>query len=228
MAEEKENKKEEPTKIPAGEQVEAAPTTEPAIEPAGKPVAEEQAPAETEEPKAEEKKEEPKAEEKKEEPKAEQKVEQKVEAAPAVKEKPATADKPKPKVKVAGKTADILESIKSLSVLELSELVQALEDEFGVTAAAPVAMAPTPGGAVGAGAAAAPEEKSEFDVLLKEVGPKKIEVIKAVRSVTTLGLKEAKALVDEAPNPVKEKATKEEADKIKKLLEEAGATVEVK
>lgn len=120
---------------------------------------------------------------------------------------------------------EILESIKGMSVLELSELVKTLEDEFGVSAAAmaPVAVA----GAPAAGGEAA-EEKSEFDVILAAVGDKKIEVIKVVRSVTTLGLKEAKELVDGAPNPVKEKVNKEEAEKVKKALEEAGATVELK
>ena len=121
----------------------------------------------------------------------------------------------------------ILESIKGMSVLELSELVKAVEEEFGVSAAA---MAPM--GVAGAAQAAAPEagseEKSEFDVILSAVGDKKIEVIKVVRSVTTLGLKEAKELVDGAPNPVKEKVNKEEADKVKQALEGAGATVELK
>lgn len=130
------------------------------------------------------------------------------------------------KVKQATKE-DILESIKGMSVLELSELVKALEEEFGVSAAA----AAIPMAAAGAGApgeAAAVEEKSEFDVILQAVGEKKIEVIKVVRSVTTLGLKEAKDLVDGAPNPVKEKVNKEEADKVKEMLEAAGATVELK
>lgn len=121
---------------------------------------------------------------------------------------------------------EILETIKGMSVLELSELVKSLEEEFGVSAAAmaPVAVA----GAPAAGAGEAAEEKSEFDVVLAAVGDKKIEVIKVVRSVTTLGLKEAKELVDGAPNTVKEKVNKEEADKLKAQLEEAGATVELK
>ena len=129
--------------------------------------------------------------------------------------------------KTATKEEEILGSIKGMSVLELSELVKALEEEFGVSAAAAVGAAPT---APGASPTAAPaeEEKAEFDVMLTGVGEKKIEVIKVVRSVTNLGLKEAKALVDEAPNPVKEKVSKEEAEKIKKLLEGAGATVELK
>jgi large subunit ribosomal protein L7/L12 len=119
---------------------------------------------------------------------------------------------------------EIMETIKGMSVLELSELVKSLEEEFGVSAAAmaPVAVA-------GAPAAGEPvEEKSDFDVVLAAVGDKKIEVIKVVRSVTTLGLKEAKELVDGAPNTVKEKVNKEEADKLKAQLEEAGATVELK
>jgi large subunit ribosomal protein L7/L12 len=121
---------------------------------------------------------------------------------------------------------EILESIKGMSVLELSELVKSLEEEFGVSAAAMMA-AP----AAGAGAAApaeAAEEKSEFDVVLSAVGDKKIEVIKVVRSLTTLGLKEAKDLVDGAPNTVKEKANKEDAEAMKAQLEAAGATVELK
>ncbi|MFH1736450.1 MAG: 50S ribosomal protein L7/L12 [Actinomycetota bacterium] len=123
----------------------------------------------------------------------------------------------------------ILESIKGMSVLELSELVKALEEEFGVSAAAMAPMV-VAGAAQAAGAApeAGSEEKSEFDVILSAVGDKKIEVIKVVRSVTTLGLKEAKELVDGAPNPVKEKVNKEEADKVKQALEGAGATVELK
>ena len=120
-----------------------------------------------------------------------------------------------------------VEEIKGMSVLDLSELVKALEEEFGVSAAAaaPAAAAPAAGGG---GAAEAVEEQTEFDVILTGTGDKKIQVIKVVRAVTGLGLKEAKAVVDEAPGPVKEGVTKEEADKIKADLEEAGATVEVK
>lgn len=121
---------------------------------------------------------------------------------------------------------EILESIKGMSVLELSELVKSLEEEFGVSAAAMMA-APAAGAAAAAPAEAA-EEKSEFDVVLSTVGDKKIEVIKVVRSVTTLGLKEAKDLVDGAPNTVKEKVNKEEAEALKAQLEAAGATVELK
>lgn len=123
------------------------------------------------------------------------------------------------------KIAEIVEKIKALTLVEASELKQALEDEFGVTAAAPVAVAAA--AAPGEGAAAA-EEKTEFDVILANFGDKKINVIKVVRAHTGLGLKEAKDLVDGAPKPVKEGVTKEEADKIKKELEEAGATVEIK
>jgi large subunit ribosomal protein L7/L12 len=111
-----------------------------------------------------------------------------------------------------------------MSVLELSELVKELEDKFGVSAAVPVAVAAAPGSV----AAEAAEEKTEFDVILSQIGDKKIQVIKVIRAITGLGLKEAKALVDEAPKPVKEGVTKDEAEDIKKQLEEAGATVVVK
>tara|TARA_B100000902_G_scaffold140742_1_gene138679 strand:+ start:548 stop:958 length:411 start_codon:yes stop_codon:yes gene_type:complete len=122
------------------------------------------------------------------------------------------------------KVAEIIETIGGLTVLELAELVKALEDKFGVSAAAPVMMA---GGAGGGGESAA-EEKDSFDVVLAGAGDKKIQVIKVVREITGLGLKEAKALVDEAPKPVKEGVSKDEADELKKSLEEAGASVEVK
>lgn len=123
------------------------------------------------------------------------------------------------------KIAELVEKIKALTLVEASELKKALEDEFGVTAAAPMMMA----GAPAAGAAAAPaEEKTEFDVILKVAGEKKINVIKVVRAHTGLGLKEAKDLVDGAPKPVKEAISKDEAEKIKKELEESGATVEIK
>ena len=123
------------------------------------------------------------------------------------------------------KVAEIVEKIKTLSLVEASELKTALEDEFGVTAAAPVIMA---GGPAAGGAAAAAEEKTEFDVILKAAGDKKINVIKVVRAHTGLGLKEAKDLVDGAPNTVKEAISKDEAEKLKKEFEEAGATVELK
>jgi len=128
---------------------------------------------------------------------------------------------------MADKVAEIVEKIKKLSLMEASELKKALEEEFGVTAAAPVIMA---GGAAGAagGDAAAVEEQTEFDVVLQTIGDKKINVIKVVRAHTGLGLKEAKELVDNAPNPVKEGIPKDEAEKLKKEFEEAGATVELK
>ncbi len=119
----------------------------------------------------------------------------------------------------------IMEAIEQMTVLELSELVKALEEKFGVSAAAPVAMAAAP--AAGAAAAAA-EEQTEFDVILTNAGAGKINVIKVVREVTGLGLKEAKDLVDGAPKPVKEKVSKADAEAIKAKLVEAGATVEVK
>ena len=126
---------------------------------------------------------------------------------------------------------DILESIANMTVLELSELLKEFEDKFGVTAAAPVAVAAAPAGggaAASDGASAAVEEQTEFAAVLAEVGPNKIPVIKVVRELTGLGLKEAKDLVDAAPKPVKEGVTKEEAEKIKAALEEQGANVEIK
>ncbi len=120
----------------------------------------------------------------------------------------------------------ILEAIENMTVLELSELVKAMEEKFGVTAAAPVAVAAAP--AAGGAAAAADEEKTEFDVVLSSIGDQKIKVIKVVREITGLGLKEAKDLVDNAPKPVKEGVDKEEAEAIKAKLAEVGATVEVK
>ena len=119
---------------------------------------------------------------------------------------------------------EILEAIGNMSVLELSELVKAIEDKFGVSAAAPVAVAAAPA----AGAAAAAEEKTEFDVILKSAGANKIGVIKVVRALTGLGLKEAKDKVDGAPSTLKEAVSKEEAEEAKKQLVEAGAEVEVK
>mgnify|MGYP000767263506 CR=1 FL=1 len=120
------------------------------------------------------------------------------------------------------KVLAFVENVKELTVLELAELVKALEEEFGVSAAAAAVAAPA------AGAAAAEEEKTEFDVILKEVGPEKIKVIKVVRELTGLGLKEAKELVDNAPKPLKEGVTKEAAEEIKKKFAEVGATVEIK
>jgi large subunit ribosomal protein L7/L12 len=124
---------------------------------------------------------------------------------------------------------EIIGAIKGMSVLDLNELVKALQDEFGVSAAMPM-MGAMPGMAGPGGGEAAPveEEKTSFDVILASAGDKKIQVIKAVREVTTLGLKEAKDLVDNAPQPVKEGVTKEEAEQLKAKLEEQGATVEIK
>ena len=122
---------------------------------------------------------------------------------------------------------DIMEAIKGLSVLDLAELVKSLEEEFGVSAAAPVAMATVQGVAGTAEAAAEEEEQSEFSVQLQEIGPNKINVIKAVREVTTLGLKEAKELVESAPTMVKEAVAKDEAEQVKEKLEGAGAKVAV-
>ena len=120
------------------------------------------------------------------------------------------------------------EQLEEMSVLELVELKKAIEEEWGVTAAAPVAVAAAPGAAAGGDGAAAPEEKDSFDVVLTSAGDKKIQVIKVVRAATGLGLKEAKDLVDGAPNSVKEALAKDEADKLKAELEEAGAGVELK
>jgi large subunit ribosomal protein L7/L12 len=119
---------------------------------------------------------------------------------------------------------DILNAIAEMSVMDVVELIEAMEEKFGVTAAAAVAAAPAAAG----GEAAAAEEKTDFDVILASAGEKKVNVIKAVRAITGLGLKEAKALVDGAPSPVKEGASKDEAEDAKKQLEEAGATVELK
>jgi large subunit ribosomal protein L7/L12 len=121
----------------------------------------------------------------------------------------------------------LFDELGKMSVLELVELKNKIEEEWGVTAAAPVAVA-APGGGAGGGDGAAAEEKTSFDVVLTEAGGQKIQVIKVVRAVTGLGLKEAKDLVDSAPKPVKEGAAQEEADQIKAQLEEAGATVELK
>ncbi|NLJ77260.1 MAG: 50S ribosomal protein L7/L12 [Peptococcaceae bacterium] len=124
------------------------------------------------------------------------------------------------------KVQEILEAVKGMTVLELSELVKAFEEEFGVSAAAPVAVAAAPGAA--AAAQEEVEEQTEFDVILTGIGDQKIKVIKAVREITALGLKEAKDLVDNAPKPVKEKISKEEAEAIKAKLTEVGASVDLK
>ena len=128
---------------------------------------------------------------------------------------------------MATSTADWIEELKSISVLELAERIKALEEEFGVSATAVAAAAPAAAGGGGDGDGGA-EEQTTFDVVLTSAGDKKIQVIKVVRAATGLGLKEAKALVDEAPKPIKEGVEREEADKLKADLEEAGASVEVK
>jgi large subunit ribosomal protein L7/L12 len=129
---------------------------------------------------------------------------------------------------MATSTADWIEELKGISVLELSERIKALEEEFGVSATAVAAAAPAAGGGAAGGDGGGEEEKTSFDVVLTASGDKKIQVIKVVRAATGLGLKEAKALVDEAPKPIKEGVEKDEADKLKQELEEAGGSVEVK
>lgn len=160
-------------------------------------------------------------EEKKAEAKEEKKAEAKEETKAAEKE---TKAEPKKKATTGGNVDKILEMVETMTVLELSDLVKALEDKFGVTAAAPMAVMP---GAMPAGAAEA-EEQTEFDVILKDIGDQKIQVIKVVRAITSLGLIEAKKLVEDAPSPIKEAVTKDEAEEIKKKVEEVGATVEIK
>ena len=125
-------------------------------------------------------------------------------------------------------TPELLDVFKNMTVLELNEFLKAFEEEFGVTAAAPVAVAAAPAAGGGAAGAEAAEEQDEFDVILEAAGDKKIQVIKEVRSLTSLGLKEAKDLVDSAPKPVLERVPREQADKAKAQLEGAGATVELK
>jgi len=129
---------------------------------------------------------------------------------------------------MAQSTSEWIDELKSISVLELSERIKALEEEFGVSAQAAAVAAPAGGGAGGGDGAAPAEEQSAFDVVLTAAGDKKIQVIKVVRAATSLGLKEAKALVDEAPKAVREGVDRDEADKLKQELEEAGATVEIK
>ncbi len=146
-----------------------------------------------------------------------EKTEEKVEQEAATEEKSGPV--------LEGKMAEFVDWIEGISVLELSKLVKALEDRLGVTASAPMAVA---AGAPAAGGEEAAEEKTEFDVILAEVGSQKIQVIKEIRGLTSLGLKEAKELVDSAPKPVKESVSKDEAEEIKKKLEGAGAKVEIK
>jgi len=169
---------------------------------------------------------EPKAETKPEkvEPKAETKPE-KVEPKAETKPEKAAAKKPSPEL--SKKLKDLMKSVEEMTVMELSTLVKAMEDKFGVSASMPM-MAMAPGGAGGAGAGAAAEEKTTFDVILAKMGDKKIQVIKEIRTVTSLGLKEAKDLVESAPKPIKQGVSKEEAAEIKKKVEAQGATVELK
>lgn len=157
-------------------------------------------------------------------------AEEKAEADTEAKTKTAVAEEPvekkKPRVEVTEKMEGLIKNIEEMSVLELSDLVKALEDKFGVSAAAPVAMAAAGAGAAAGGEAA--EEKTIFTVVLTDIGAKKINVIKEIRALTNLGLKEAKDLVEAAPTNVKEGLLKDEAEKMKKQLEEAGAKVELK
>lgn len=157
------------------------------------------------------------------------KQEEKKEEAPATEAKeeakPAEEKKDEPKAEVPAKFKKLVEEVESMSVLELSELVKALEDRFGVSAAAPMAMAAAP--AAGDGAGDADEGKSEYTIVLKDGGAQKINAIKAVREISGLGLAESKAIVDGAPKTVKENVPKDEAEEAKKKLEEAGATVEL-
>jgi large subunit ribosomal protein L7/L12 len=150
------------------------------------------------------------------------------EAAPAEEPAPKKTKAAKAEARKSSSTEEILSAIKNMTVLDLAELVKAMEAEFGVSAAAPVAVAAAaPAAAAGAPATAEAEEKTEFTVILKEVGANKINVIKAVRELTSLGLKESKDLVEGAPKPVREGINKEEAATAKQKLEAAGATVEV-
>ena len=175
----------------------------------------------------EEKKDQVQAEETQADAAVEEKVEAATEAAPEAATATEEKTEDKPKVELTEQMEGMIKSIEDLSVLELSDLVKALEDRFGVSAAAPaMAMAVAPGAAGAAGAAE--EEKTIFSVVLTEVGAKKINVIKEVRALTNLGLKEAKDLVEAAPKEVKEGVPKEEAEKMKAQLEEAGAKVELK
>jgi len=170
-----------------------------------------------------------KAEDKAEKPK--KKVEKKTEEKPTkeapVEEKAAEPKAEEKKVEASSKSVEkIVEAVEKMTVLELSELVKVLEDRFGVTAAAPMAM--MPGMMMGGGGAEEVEEQTEFDVVLKDFGSQKIQVIKVVRAITGLGLIEAKKVVEDIPGNIKEGASKDEAEEIKKQLEEVGATVEVK
>ena len=151
----------------------------------------------------------------------------KTKAASADASQPQSPAKKAEKTKKATTIDEIMATIKSMTVLELAELVKTLEAEFGITAAAPVVAATTAAAAAPTEAAAPPEEKTEFNVILKEIGANKISVIRAVRELTTLGLKESKDLVESAPKPVKEGVSKDDAAAAKQKLEEAGATAEI-
>jgi large subunit ribosomal protein L7/L12 len=227
-AEEPEAKAEEPEAEAEAEEPEAKPEEPEAKAEAEEPEAKAEEPetkAEAEEPEAKAEEPKPEAEVKEPEPKAEAK---KPEAKPEAKKPEAKAEPKKPAkpVKRSAAIEDMMTKIKKMTVLELAELVQALQDEFGVSAAVPVAAAPA--AAAPGEAAAEAEEKTEFTVVLKEIGANKISVIRAVRELTTLGLKEAKDFVESAPQTVKEGINKEEAATAKQKLEAAGATVEVK
>lgn len=155
----------------------------------------------------------------------EKKVEQEQPQAKEQKEKTA---KDKPKIELSKQAQDMVKTVEGMSVLELSNLVKALEDKFEVSASMPVMVAAAMPGAAGAGAGAAEEEKTSFTAELTKIGANKIQVIKEIRTITSLGLKEAKDLVDSAPKPIKEGLNKEEAEEIKKKLVAVGATVELK
>jgi len=171
-----------------------------------------------------------KKEEKTEEKSKEQhhKAEAEAKPEPKAEAKPEKPEAKKPSPELSKKLQDVMKSIGEMSVMELSTLVKGMEDKFGVSASMPMmAMAPGAGGGAGAGGAAA-EEKTSFDVVLVKIGDKKIQVIKEIRTVTTLGLKEAKDLVESAPKSIKQGVSKEEAEEIKKKVEAQGATVELK
>ncbi len=221
--EEKVEGEQQPSAEPVAESEQQPPAEKAVKKPKkAKAVAEEpKAEVAVEEPKAETVAEEPKAEAVAEEPKAEEAVVEEPKAEAAVEEPKAPA-----KVEKRSKVVEeIIATIKNMAVFELAELVKALEAEFGVSAAAPVAAAAAAPAEAGAPAA---EEKTEFSVILKDIGANKISVIKAVREVTTLGLKESKDLVESAPKPVKEGVGKDEAAAVKQKLEAAGATAEIK
>lgn len=166
-----------------------------------------------------------KATEVEQQPSAEEKPQRKAKAASAVSSEPQATAK---KTKKTTSTDEIMTAIKNMTVFELAELIKNLETEFGVTAAVPMVAAATAAGAAATQAAAPAEEQTEFSVILKEIGANKISVIRAVRELTSLGLKESKDLVEGAPKPVKEGVNKEEATAAKQRLEEAGATAEIK